>query len=101
MIRFIFSLVMIIGLVGCVSGISQEQRQEYLDMARQYEIKAEQTQNEADRCWKTYQEVITGDYTHYWKQLATDNLRPNCERLDEQAAEYRDRANTYYKLASD
>lgn len=101
MIKFLLPLFLIIGLADCSLGISQEQRQEYLNLARYYEDKAEATQTEADRCWGVYQSILTSNNSVGYITTMTENLYPNCERLDKQAAEYRDQANLYYELASD
>ena len=76
-------------------GISEEERQHYLDLAEEYDRKASQAQKEADAYWQMYAEVDP------WVRLRglSEQYKELGERYDELAKQHREQANHYRMLA--
>lgn len=82
-----------LALAGCGGGISDEQREYYLKMAKEYEAKAIEQQKLADEFWESLPEASQDSEAYKtWLEV--------CERHDELAEDYRQQAIQYSTLAA-
>jgi hypothetical protein len=96
----IISIVIVLTIVGAVAGyfsfkhnqFISVQRQQYLDMASDYDSKASQTAEQAQILRNA---ALKASYLNL-KQLYLDEAK----HLDDLASEYRDQALKYRQLAS-
>ncbi len=93
-----FLLVGLSSFVGCTSGISDEQRDEYMRNAEIYDNVAADTQRLADSYWYEYQRVTTDWTSDHYRAMKADYLEKS-KHYAELAKQYRQYANDYRALA--
>lgn len=82
-----------LALAGCGGGLSDEQRENYLQVAEEYEAKAIKQQSSANEFWERLP-ALTGNREAYemWLEMSKHH--------DKLAEEYRQQARHYRTLAA-
>ena len=86
-----------LALAGCGGGLSDEQRENYLQMAKEYEVKATEHQRLADKFWGISLEIRPS--SQYNIELKK-SVEAQAKRHDDMAKEYRQQALHYRTLAA-
>lgn len=86
-----------LALAGCGGGLSDEQRENYLQMAQDYEHKATVAENQATALWNESLKIPpSGQYNIELRK----SVEAQAKRYDDMAKEYRQQARHYRTLAA-